>query len=271
MKTFFLPPGLILALCALACAQDMTGDRVVVPARNNSHPRVIKANLSNGSITVKTHAGNDVIVETGSHHGRDRGPERTVDGLRRLDLPMRGLEVEEADNVITVRLTRDASNASLTLTVPVATSLQLVSSNGAIDVDGLQGDLVLTSHNGEIRAMNISGTVLADTHNGSIKASFNRVDAGKPIAFTSYNGPIDVTLPADFKANVKFRTSQGDVYTDFDVKLTPVAGDTITEPSRGGEPRYRLRNNQVINGTINGGGSEASFTTYNGKILIRKK
>ncbi len=47
----------------------MTGDRVVVPAGNSSRPRVIKANVSNGSITVKTHAGQDVIVESGG-----RGP-----------------------------------------------------------------------------------------------------------------------------------------------------------------------------------------------------
>ena len=270
MKRQLALMGLTLTLCALAGAQDTSGDRVVVPARDNSHPRLIKANLSNGGITVKTHASNDVIVETGDHQ-REARQERTVDGLRRLNLPGRGLGVEEENNVITVRLSGDAHNTSLILTVPVATSLQLVSSNGAIDVDGLQGDLVLTSHNGAINATNISGTMLADTHNGAIKVTFNRVDPAKPLAFTSYNGPIDVTLPADFKANLKLRASQGEVYTDFDVKLAPVAGEATTETNRGRGTMYRLRSNPIISGTINGGGSEATFTTYNGKILIRKK
>lgn len=269
MKRYGALAGLILTLCALAGAQDMTGDRVTVPAGN--HPRVIKANVSNGSITVKTHATGDVIVETSDGHERQRGPERTSDGLRRLNLPMRGLDVEADENTITIRLSHQAENAGLVLTVPAATSLQLVSQNGAIDVDGVQGECDLTSHNGAVTATNISGTVLADTHNGSIKVTFNRVDAGKPIAFTSFNGPIDVTLPADFKANLKLRASQGEVYTDFDVKLSATPGEPITEPNHSKDGGYRVRTSQTVNGTINGGGTDATFTTYNGTIRIRKK
>ncbi len=268
MKRYLVLTGLILNLGALVCAQDTTGDRVVVPARNTSRPRVVKANVSNGSITVRTHTGQDVIVETGSRH--ERGPERTVDGLRRLDLPPRGLEVQEDDNVITVRLSGEARNASLYLTVPVDTSLELLSSNGPVNVDGVHGELDLTSHNGAITATNVAGTVVADTHNGALKVTLDRVDPAKPIAFTSYNGSIDVTLPADFKANLKLRASQGEVYSDFDVKLMP--GASMTEPNSTPDGRYRVvRTSQVINGTINGGGTDASFTTYNGKILIRKK
>jgi DUF4097 and DUF4098 domain-containing protein YvlB len=268
MKRNLALTGLLLSLCALACAQDTAGDRVVVPARNTSHPRVVKANVSNGSITVRTHAGQDVIVETGTH-GSESRPERTVDGLRRLNLPPRGLEVDEDDNVINVRLSGEAHNAGLTVTVPADTSLQLLSSNGTINVEGVHGELDLTSHNGSITATNVSGTVVADTHNGALKVTLDRVDAGKPLAFTSYNGPIDVTLPADFKANLKLRASQGEVYTDFEVKLMP--GESLTEPNHSPDGRYRVRTSRVINGTINGGGTDAAFTTYNGKILIRKK
>lgn len=259
--------GLILNLGALLSAQDVTGDRVVVPPRNSSRPRVIKANVSNGSITVTTHATQDVIVETGARN--ERRPDRTIDGLRRLNLPPRGLEVQEDDNVITVRMNGEAANSSLNLIVPVDTSLNLQSSNGAIHVEGVHGELDLTSHNGAISALNVAGTVVADTRNGTLKISLDRVDASKPLAFTSYNGSIDVTLPADFKANLKLRASQGDVYTDFDVKLMP--GQTITEPNNSGDGRYRVRTSQMINGTINGGGADATFTTYNGRILIRKK
>ncbi len=53
MRRNMVLTGLILNLGALVCAQDMTGDRVVVPAGNSSRPRVVKANVSNGSITVE--------------------------------------------------------------------------------------------------------------------------------------------------------------------------------------------------------------------------
>jgi len=268
MKRQLVLAGLFLSLGALVCAQDVAGDRVVVPARNSSRPRVVKANVSNGSITVKTHTGQEVIVESGSQRGRE-SEQRTFDGLRRLNLPPRGLEVTEEDNVITVRLNGEARNTGITVTVPVNTSLQLLSQNGAINVEGVHGELDLTSHNGSITANSVSGTVVADTHNGPLRVSMDQVDANKPIAFTSYNGSIDVTLPSSFKANVKLRASQGEVYTDFDVKLMP--GESITEPNNSPDGRFRVRTSQVINGTINGGGTDATFTTYNGKILIRKK
>ena len=110
MKRWLVLTGLTLSLGALACAQEMTGDRVVVPA--GSHPRLIKAKLSNGRITVKTHATGDVIVETGSGHSR---PERTVDGLHRLNLTMNGVDVEADENTVTVRqITIGATDGSMT-------------------------------------------------------------------------------------------------------------------------------------------------------------
>ena len=59
--------------------------------------------MTNGSITVKAYNGNQVIVETSGHRsGRDRS--RTYDGLRRIDVPPGGLDVEEEDNQVTVRM-----------------------------------------------------------------------------------------------------------------------------------------------------------------------
>src|SRR5436305_15326105 len=98
MKRLLAPMGLTLVICALACAQDSTGERVVVPARNSTHPRVVNVALTHGSITVKAYNGKEVIVESGRTNSESRRPERTVDGLKRIDLPVRGLLVEEVDN-----------------------------------------------------------------------------------------------------------------------------------------------------------------------------
>ncbi len=257
--------GVTLTVCALACAQENTGDRVVVPARNSSRPRLVDASLTNGSITVKTYSGNEVIVETSS-----RGPsrQRTYEGLHRVDLPPGGLDVEEEDNVVNVRM-RGAPSANLTITVPVNTSLRLKSTNGSISADAVHGEIDVSTTNGRVNLLNVSGTVVADSHNGAVKVVMDRVDPGKPISFSSFNGDIDVTLPADFKSNLKLRANRGEIYSDFDMKLTP--GGNLTEPNDTPEGRYRVRVDRMITGTINGGGTEASFSTFNGKILIRKK
>ncbi len=90
----------------------------------------------------------------------------------------------------------------------------------------------------------------------------------KPISFSTTNGDVDVTLPADFKANLKMRSLRGSIYSDFEMKLTSGQPQTT---SGGSDGKFRVQFDRTMYGTINGGGVEASFNTLNGKILIRKK
>ena len=48
----------------------------------------------------------------------------------------------------------------------------------------------------------------------------------------SFNGNVDVTLPASVKANVKMRSNMGEIFTDFDVQMRPVA--PVPQTVRGG-------------------------------------
>ena len=265
MKRTLALLGLTLAVCSLACAQDAAGDRVVVPARNTNHPRKVDASLLHGSITVKAYAGKEVIVET---HGAGTvsQSDRTVDGLRRLDFPPRGLTVEEEDNVVTVRMPSNHSG-NLVISVPADTSLKVHSLHGEISVEGVTGEIDADSLHGAVTLTNVSGNVLAHSLNGAIKATMDRVDSTKPMSFSTLNGNIDVTLPADFKANVKLTADHGEIYSDFDFKL----GGSITQRNDTSDGRFRVRIDRTLNGTINGGGAEATFHTYNGTIYIRKK
>src|SRR3954452_1421537 len=99
MKRYSALTGMTLMVCALGFAQESTGQRVVVPARNTTRPRLVKASLLNAGITVRTHTGNDVIVESTAspssrERERERARERTPDGMRRIDLPVGGFSVE---------------------------------------------------------------------------------------------------------------------------------------------------------------------------------
>src|SRR5207302_9403112 len=120
--------GSVLAAGWLASAQEPTGDRVVVPARNTTHPRMVDAALMHGSSTVKVYSGKEVIVETRGGGAPPRA-DRMADGLKRLDFPSRGLSVEEEDNVVTVR-THSSHSSDLVISVPADTSLKLHSMHG---------------------------------------------------------------------------------------------------------------------------------------------
>lgn len=262
MKRIFALTGITLGVCWLAGAQG----RLVVPSRNSTQPRKVDAANANGSITVRTYDGKEVIVESGSIRRELRAPE----GMRRIDIPTRGLEVEEQDNVITVRDHGPGGGESMTITVPVDTSLHLRSNNGSIRVEGVHGEIDVETHNGSIRLFNVSGSVLASTNNSRIEAAMDRVDPSKPSAFSSLNGSIDVTLPQDLKANLKLTTDNGSIFSDFDVNVSP--GRATTEPNNSEGPRYRVRFDRIVQATINGGGgADLTFRSANGSITIRKK
>ena len=266
MKTLLALASLVLALGSPGSAQD-TGERVVVPARNTSRPRKLDVNLMHGSITVKAYSGKEVIVEAagGRARQRDRNPA-TVDGLKRIDMP-RGLNVEEQDNLITVRSSM-GDMPDISVQVPADTSLTLHTMSGEINVEGVKGEIDVDTMSGKVTLTGVGGNVLAHSMNGSIKAAMDSVDASKPLSFTTMNGTIDVTLPADFKANVKIGTEHGAVYSDFDFKL---GGGVMTTENNTAEGKYKVKMDRGLTGTINGGGAEATFKSFNGTIYIRKK
>jgi hypothetical protein len=267
MKRSLALMGLTLTVCALAWAQENPG-RIVVPARNTTRPRVVNATSTHGSITVKAYNGKDVIVETPvSSRPERRNEDRSVDGLRRIDLPAHGLSIEEEDNVITIR-TSTPGPENLLISVPADTSLHIKSTHGNVDADGIHGEVEATSTHGHVNLTNISGTVVASSTHGSVKVTMDRVDAGKPISFSSVNGSIEVTLPGDTKANLKLKAVRGSVWSDFDMKLS---GGQPTTTNGGADGKFRVEFDRTIYGSINGGGAEASFYTVNGRIIIRKK
>ncbi len=105
--------------------------------------------------------------------------------------------------------------------------------------------------------------------NGDIEVGLNRI-GDKPMSFSTMNGDVDLTLPADAKASLKMKTQTGEVYSDFDIALSraPQKVEDSGKPERG---KYRISFESAIYGNINGGGPEITLNTYSGDIYIRKK
>ena len=78
------------------------------------------------------------------------------------------------------------------------------------------------------------------------------------MSFSSLNGDIDVTFPADLRANVKLETDNGDVYTDFDIQMQARSKEPIVEENREGGGRYRVKIDKAVYGAINGGGRSSA-------------
>ena len=247
--------------------QAQSGDKISVNVSDASRPPFVKVSMVNGSIIVKGYDGKQVIVEA---RNRDRERETTSGGLKRLNISTTGLSVEEENNEVRVSTESYMRSIDVTISVPAHTSLKLRAVNdGEIVVTGVDGELDVDNVNGPVMLNNISGSAVAHALNGKLTATFLRVNQ-KPMAFSSLNGDIDVTLPADVKANVAIKSDRGDVYSDFDVQLQAAAPQQVVEDGRKDGGKYRVRIDKTVRGTINGGGPEYQFTNFQGQIYIRK-
>jgi hypothetical protein len=241
-------------------------DRITVPFSDPTRPGALKLKLLQGSVVVKGTNRRDVSIQGGP--GTELSRTRAVEppaGLRRLTQPA-GFSVEESNNEMSLSATRFNRNLDLQIEVPVKTNLDLSLMNGsAITVEDVEGELEISNLNGAIVLKNVSGSVVAHSMNGSVTAVVTRVTAQAPMSFTSMNGTVDVTLPPAIKANLKLRSDQGDVFTDFDFQVT----QGVQPEVRKGD-RFRIDVNRSIYGTVNGGGPDVELRSFNGTVILRK-
>jgi len=250
--------------------------KVTVPFRNPSQPRKLVVETMSGSVTVRGYNGQEAIVESTGGTGL-RGPgvkeAEPPAGMHRIGGNNSNLEITEDNN--TIRISGGNfpfGHADLTIQVPSQTSVSVKTFTGAgITIENISGEIEANNMNGPVNITNASGSVVAHSMNGKVVVSLNSVAADKAMSFSTMNGLIDVTLPASIKANVKLKTNHGDIFTDFDIKLDATARPPQVEDNRKNGGRYRVQFDRGTNGTINGGGPEIQFTTFNGNILIHKK
>src|SRR5271168_382300 len=238
-----------------ASTQTQSGaDRVAVTLSDPARPALVKANLIDGGITVKAYEGKEVIVEA---RVRNHENARQETGPKRIAIATTGLTVEEENNQVRINTESYARAIDLSITVPVHTSLRLRAVNdGDIVVTGVDGEFDVDDINGSVTLNNISGSAVAHALNGHLLVTFNHVNPQKPMAFSSLNGDIDVTFPADLKANVSLRSDRGDVFSDFDVQLQAAASQPVVEDGRENGGKYRVKIDKTVRGAINGGGPE---------------
>jgi hypothetical protein len=258
------------ALSVTLVAQEPGVDRTTVQFSDPSGAKRLQCSLLQGGITVKAHASRDVIVEAKSRGGRG-GRRDAPPGMRRISGTATGLVVEEASNVVKVSAASHDQNVDVTIFVPADTSVKLGSTNnGSISVEGISGEIDVNNLNGSISITNVSGAVIAHSLNGKLIVSMNQVTPNKAMSFSTLNGDVDVTLPADVKANLKMKSENGDIFSDFEILLKPSSSQPVAESS-GDKKRYKIKFDRAMTGTINGGGPDMSFTTLNGTIFIRQK
>ncbi|TGE29965.1 hypothetical protein E5K02_04810 [Hymenobacter metallicola] len=271
---------LLLTITLTAAAQSK--EQLVVPLSSPGKPGLLHIKLVNGGVTVLGYSGKDVVIDA-APRGRSRDKDADDDsdddndtdgkpgakGMRRIaGAATFDVTAEEKDNKVYVKSNSWQQPVNMTVKVPQRFSLQISTvQDGDIVVENVSGEIEVNNVNGGIVLRQVSGSAVATTVNGPIKAVFKSVSAGAPMAFTTVNGPVDVTLPAPAKAALKLKSEHGEIYSDFDL-VTDKTPAKVNRTAQNGV--YRLNADNWTYGKLNGGGAEIMMKTLNGNIYIRK-
>lgn len=239
--------------------------------------QIIVDNL-NGSITVAGYDGNEVqLIAHRTSYGISADDLKTSKEKITLDIkeePGRILLYVNTpwrcdDHSVSYSRQRDCgfdADFDFELRVPAKTDFSLRTVNkGSISVSDMNGAFEVSNVNGGIAMTGIAGEGLATTVNGEVTVGFSRNPASR-CGFRTVNGTIEVQFPGALSADLKLKTFNGEVYSDFDVTgLSPKA----KTPERIGR-RTVYRGDEFFEVRAGAGGPELLFDTLNGDIRILK-
>jgi Putative adhesin len=270
-KIYFFFFVLIISMSHLMAQKGSTQtQQLVVPLSEPGKPYKLEANLYHGSIKVTGYEGKEIVIDVEADTSEEKGDDNEAQGMKRI--PSGGgldLKAEEDNNTVQINAGLSQKLVGLTIKVPREGGKLKLGTRvaGDISVDDVSGEVEINNVNGDITAKGISGSVVATTVNGSVIVELKKVDPKAEMAFSTLNGKVDVTFPADLKANLKLKTDNGEMYTDFDIP----ADQTQPRMTKTAENHsYRVNIDNWITGKINGGGPEIMMKSFQGDIYIRK-
>jgi DUF4097 and DUF4098 domain-containing protein YvlB len=253
--------GLIAALGLLtmtaSSARTQTGE-ILREEFHQSYPlsaggRVSLENI-NGPVTITAWDRNEVKVDAvKSARTRERLAEAKIEVSANAGSIY--IKTEYPDRNLTFNNDWEGRNnnpasVEYTLTVPRNARLDTIELiNGKLDISGVAGDVRASSINGRVTARGLTGEAKLSTINGSLDATFDHLDAAKPITLSSVNGSLALTIPSDSNAELKANTVHGGISNDFNLPVRRgkyVGRDLAGRLGQGG-PRVRLSN---VNGSI---------------------
>lgn len=210
----------------------------------------------NGDITASRATGKEVEVHATKHARRSNPDEVTIEVIEHENgvticakYPGAGNVCGPGDQWSSHTHNNDVA-VDFEVKVPAGVRLVARTVNGGIRAEGLASPVEAETVNGAVR-VSTSAYASAETVNGSITAALGSAEWTEPLSFNTVNGQIHLTLPAKLDADLRARTLNGVVDSDFPVTVT------------GKLSKHRIQ------GTIGKGGRRLDLETTNGNITLQ--
>ena len=196
-------------------------------------------------------------------------PEVGIDAVKkarawsdsRAERQLKGLEIRIEETGDGLRVTTRFPDSSFldwfgggpsvdyVVSVPAGVKVEGVTTNGGVEVAGVNAGADCRTTNGRIRISDVAGPVRAESTNGTVEAEV--VELREEIELSTTNGALRLRLPDGTGAELDARTTNGSIRLDADSNLTPE-----------GARKNRLH------GELAGGGPPVRLRTTNGSITI---
>lgn len=217
--------------------------------------KTLEINGVNGSIDAVPSTGNRVEVTADKHGRRDDPTSVRIEVVQDSDgiticavYPNQGSPCTGKGSGSLWHKDNDVQ-VDFTVKVPAGVTFSPRTVNGGVSVRSLSGPVNAHTVNGACE-IETSSSGEASTVNGSVHATLGQIGSGDRLDFSTVNGSITLSLPAQFSADLEGSTVNGSIETDFPVTISGKWG-----------PRS-------LHGTIGRGGAKLHASTVNGSIRL---
>ena len=217
---------------------------------------------SKADVIVKTHSKSELLIKSlGDYKAPERAKGLKLVGDGGSDNTDVGFYVVQDGTDLIVKNLRNWSKGKAEIYVPTSQNISITTTGagqGDINIHGVNGEIEANARlNGEIQIESVGGPVTANSLNGNVDVTFTQVNQSSPITIYSTNGAVDIKLPQSTPADLNMGSTNGEIYTDFEIKF----------PEKDGLKSIYNRN---VKQEINGGGVLLKLKTTNGNIYLRK-
>jgi hypothetical protein len=202
----------------------------------------------NGGVSVRGENRSDILVRACIQTRAD-----TDDAARTL---AKSVRVETGATVHAESGSSDESNWSVSyqILVPRATNLNLITYNGGIGIEGVDGMINFEASNGGVSISDVAGTVKGRTTNGGVNVRLTGTGwKGSGLDVETTNGGVHLAMPDSYAAHIETGTVNGGFRSD-------ISALAVDKNERGRATR--------ISTDLNGGGPSVRVVTTNGGVKI---
>jgi len=214
---------LFVCTLAIACNTYAQDAKTYKTKFSGVNKRVIM-DIDAKQLDIEGYSGDEIIIEATDVPS----VPKEADGLRPLsaggvDNTGAGLSVYPNGDVLKINVVMKGK-ALYKIKMPKELALVIKKRNSCscnetgMSIIGMEGSIEVNTNYESITLTDVSGPIVANSHQGKIKIIYDEKMPDKPSSIVSYNSNVDVTVSEKAKVLFSISSSDGNMFTDLDLK-----------------------------------------------------